>query len=170
MTQHRVLIAGIGNIFMGDDAFGCEVTQRLMQRRWPDDVKIVDFGIRGLDLAYALMDAHETTILVDATPQGSTPGTVYVMELTPDDAGEASAFLDAHSMHPLNVLRMVRTLGGVPGRILLVGCEPAELGDEWEETMGLSEPVLAAIDIAIQRIETLVSELLQSSREAMGSR
>lgn len=162
MKKYRILIAGIGNIFMGDDAFGCEVAQRLMKQACRDEVRIVDFGIRGLDLAYALIDGYETTILVDATPQGNAPGTVYLMELSLDDAGEATAAVDAHSMHPLNVLRMVKTLGGVPGQILLVGCEPAPSGSEWEESMGLSEPVTAAIDVAIDRIEILVDQLLQS--------
>jgi len=106
------------------------------------------------------MEGHETTILVDATSRGSAPGTVYTLELSLDDAGEASAFVDAHSMHPLNVLRMVRTLGGVPGRILLIGCEPAELGSEAEGKMGLSESVRAGVEVAIERLEVLVVELL----------
>ncbi len=155
----RILIAGIGNIFRGDDEFGCEVVHRLSHRKWPDGVCVRDYGIRGMDLAFVLTEGIETTILVDATPQGSTPGTVYTMELSLEDAGESNLLIDAHSMHPLNVLRMVRTLGGNPGRILLVGCEPEDLGDELEGKMGLSEPVRTAIDIACHRIEELVEEL-----------
>jgi hydrogenase maturation protease len=163
MTGPRLLIAGVGNIFLGDDAFGCEVVRRLMQRSWPKTVKIVDYGIRGLDLAYALMDDYHTVILVDATPQGSVPGTIYVMELNLDDAGSSTAFVDAHSMHPLNVLRMVRTLGGSSARILLVGCEPAELGNETDCTFGLSERVRAGVEEAIAVVEAFVSEFFSSA-------
>ena len=131
MDAPRILIAGIGNIFMGDDAFGCEVAQRLAARPWPDGVRVVDYGIRGLDLAYALLDAPEAVILIDAAPRGGQPGTVYVIE--PDLAQLATAdpsemTLDAHTMNPLKVLRMVQGLGGELARITLVGCEPADLG------------------------------------------
>jgi hydrogenase maturation protease len=160
MTLPRLLIAGIGNIFLGDDAFGCEVVARLLRMTWPNEVRIVDFGIRGLDLAYAMLRENQTVILVDATPQGGSPGTIYTMELSLDDVGLPNAILDTHSMHPLNVLRLVQTLGGTPGRILLVGCEPADFGHETDGRMGLSENVQSAVEHAIPVIESLVTEFL----------
>jgi hydrogenase maturation protease len=156
-----ILIAGIGNIFLGDDAFGVEVAQRLAGRKLPERVKVVDFGIRGFDLAYALLDGSDVTILVDACPRGGTPGTLYVIE--PDlnalntHEAEASA-VDAHSMNPMNVIRMAKSMGGHLKRILLVGCEPATLGPE-EGQMGLSEPVAAMIDEAVGTIESLVEKI-----------
>ena len=127
----KILIAGIGNIFLGDDAFGVEVARRLMNRNLPAEVRVVDFGIRGLDLAYALQDGYETTILIDAYPHGQTPGTVSVMEPDPNDiAAGPTGLVEAHSMDPLNVLRMARAMNGSLGRVLLVGCEPATLGGE----------------------------------------
>lgn len=158
----RVLIAGIGNIFCGDDGFGVEVAQRLARRTWPAQVRVVDFGIRGLDLAHALLDGYELSILVDACPRGAAPGTIYVIEpeLRDLDAADAAgAGVDPHGMHPLNVLRLARTMEGTLGKILLVGCEPLTLGGE-EGLMGLSEPVTAAVDEAMRRIEVLVGTLL----------
>jgi hydrogenase maturation protease len=160
--QTKLLVAGIGNIFLGDDAFGCEVVQQLLKRAWPAEVRIVDYGIRGLDLAYAMLENYATVIFIDATPQGGTPGTLYTMELHLADAGAPSATLDPHSMHPLNVLRLVQTLGGTGARILLVGCEPADLGEEGGGKMGLSEPVQAAVYSAIPRIEALIAEFLEN--------
>ena len=158
-----VLIAGIGNIFLGDDAFGVEVAQRLAKRKLPDRVKVVDFGIRGFDLAYALLDRFDVTILVDACPRGGAPGTLYVIEPDlnasahdPADAGQTT--VDAHSMNPMNVIRMARSMGGDLKRILLVGCEPLTLGPE-EGAMGLSEPVAAMIEEAANRIESLVQTI-----------
>jgi hydrogenase maturation protease len=161
MTQPSILIAGVGNIFMGDDAFGVEVVRRLLSRELPEGVRVVDFGIRGFDLGYALMDDQDVTILVDATPRGGTPGTIYTIEpnlneldgLTP---GEMT--METHGMNPMKVLAMVKSMGGDPRRILLVGCEPADLGPE-EGLMGLSEPVGAAVDEAVAVVESLVDRL-----------
>jgi len=164
MGEHRILVAGIGNIFLGDDAFGCEVVRRLSQRTWPQGVRVFDFGIRGFDLAYALTDGYETAILVDATPRGDVPGTLYVLE--PDlnnlggAEGEASAEIDTHGMNPLKVLRLVQRLGGQPGHIMVVGCEPTPLTSEDEGVMGLSEPVQAVVDEAARLVESLVYERL----------
>jgi hydrogenase maturation protease len=166
MTAPQLLIAGIGNIFLGDDAFGCEVIRRLRPRAWPAHVNLVDYGIRGLDLAYALMDDYDTVILVDATPQGDVPGTVYQMELRLEDAGEAAAVVDAHSLHPLNVLRLVRSFGGSTGRLLLVGCEPADLGEDADGRMGLSEPAQAGVEQALRVIDALVAEFLHEADAA----
>ena len=161
-----VLIAGIGNIFLGDDAFGVEVAQRLANRKLPDRVKVVDFGIRGFDLAYALLDRFDVTILVDACPRGGAPGTLYVIEpdlnLSAQDAAEAAqTAVDAHSMNPMNVIRMARSMGGDLKRILLVGCEPLTLGPE-EGAMGLSEPVASMVEEAANRIESLVETIQRS--------
>jgi hydrogenase maturation protease len=158
-----VLIAGIGNIFLGDDAFGVEVAQRLASRKLPERVKVVDFGIRGFDLAYALLDRFDVTILVDACPRGGAPGTLYVIEpdlnASAQDAAEAGQIaVDAHSMNPMNVIRMAKSMGGELKRILLVGCEPLTLGPE-EGVMGLSEPVAAMVEEAANRIESLVETI-----------
>ncbi len=158
-----ILIAGIGNIFLGDDAFGVEVAQRLASRKMPDGVKVIDFGIRGFDLAYALLDGADVTILVDACPRDGEPGTLYVIEpdlSSLDSPGATQVAADAHSMNPMNVIRMAKSMGGELKRILLVGCEPATLGPE-EGQMGLSEPVAAMVEEAARRIESLV-EMIQS--------
>jgi hydrogenase maturation protease len=161
MTQGtRILIAGIGNIFHGDDAFGVELARRLIRRRQRDGVKVVDFGIRGFDLTYALLDGVDITIFLDATPRGGEPGTLYTIEIDPDLAVPGEGPVEAHGMNPMRVLQMVKTMGGTPGRILLVGCEPLTLGSEEEGMMGLSPVVTAAVDRAVDIVESLVSTLL----------
>jgi hydrogenase maturation protease len=152
----KVLVAGIGNIFLGDDAFGVEVAQRLAGRPLPEGVKVVDFGIRSYDLAYALMDDWDLVILVDALPGEGKPGTLYVMEpdLPADD--ETPASLDAHTMNPVTVLQMVSALGGKVGRTLVVGCEPARVEPDESGEMDLSAPVKAAVDEAARMVEELI--------------
>jgi hydrogenase maturation protease len=165
MAPKRILVAGIGNIFFGDDAFGCEVAAALMRRSLPEEVRVVDFGIRSYDLAYAIMDGPDVTILVDATSQGKSPGTIFLIE--PDQSlvdNETDEVLNAHSMNPLRVLQMVRSMGGKPGRLYLVGCEPAVLEPE-EGAMGLSEMVQAAVPKALKMIESLVQDLLAEKSE-----
>ncbi len=163
----RILVAGIGNIFLGDDAFGVEVAQALMRRPLPEEVSVVDFGIRGYDLAYALMDGYDATILVDAMARGEPPGTIFLIEpdpVEPGAAGEPPA-IDAHSMNPLQVLRLVRALGGdAPRNLYLVACEPAVLGSETGE-IALSSVVSAAVPSAIGMIEMLIGDLLGKSGE-----
>ena len=160
MTQPKILIAGIGNIFLGDDAFGCEVVRRLTQRAWPENVRVVDFGIRGFDLAYALLDGHDVTILIDATSRGEAPGTVYTIE---PDVGEVEIsdsqgpLVATHGMDPMKVLSMVKSMGGELKRVLLVGCEPETFGPE-EGHMGLSASVAAAVEKAAAVVETLVED------------
>lgn len=159
--QPRILVAGIGNIFLGDDGFGVEVAQRLSARTFPDNVLIRDFGIRGYDLAYALLDGYDLTILVDACPHGEAPGTVSVIEPHLNEADEGvPVALDAHTMNPVNVLRLARTMGPISKRILLVACEPANLGGE-EGHMGLSESVSHAVDEAMQLVEKLIANAQQ---------
>ena len=153
-----ILVACIGNIFQGDDAFGAEGAKALSRRKPLADVRVVDFGIRGLDLTYALMDAPELTILVDAVSRGREPGTLYVIE--PELEEVADQAVDAHSMDPLQVLRGVKSMGGQLGRVLLVGCEPGDLGGE-EGRMGLTPPVNAAIEEAADMVESLIAKELQ---------
>jgi hydrogenase maturation protease len=162
MTQPRILIAGIGNIFLGDDAFGVEVVRRLERRTLPQEVCVVDFGIRGLDLTYALLDGYETVILVDATPRGQPPGTLYLLDLAgAEQAGEEAGPVIAHGMDPVKVLRLAAALGNRVERLLLVGCEPAPLGETDDMQMGLSEPVRRAVDEAASLIEALAARLLR---------
>jgi hydrogenase maturation protease len=152
----RVLIAGIGNVFLGDDGFGVAVAEALAAGEWPDGVHVEDFGIRGMDLAYALA-GYDVAILVDAVPRGGAPGTLYVIEpsLEPGEAG-----FDAHGMDPMAVLALARTLGGPLPRVLVVGCEPATrlTGAEDEVVAELSEPVRAAVGEAVRMVESLVME------------
>jgi hydrogenase maturation protease len=164
MTATRILIACIGNIFLGDDGFGTEVARRLAGRPLPPGAVLKDFGIRGLDLTYALLDPYELVILVDACPRGGEPGTVYLVEpdaVEPNTADGTPVQLEAHAMNPINVLRTVKSMGGAPGRILIVGCEPGDLGSDEEGKLGLSDLVEAAVDEAISLIELLVLKSLE---------
>jgi hydrogenase maturation protease len=155
--EHRILVACIGNIFLGDDGFGVEVARRLADRVLPDGVRVVDFGIRGYDLAYALLDDWELVLLVDAVPRGGQPGTIYVIEpeLFARDASPGLA-LDAHTMNPAAVLQMVAMLGGEVKRMFVVGCEPSP-GDPEEAGMELSAPVRTAVDEGIRAIEEIIA-------------
>ncbi len=161
MNRARVLVAGVGNIFLGDDAFGSEVAQRLL-RRAPPEVRVVDFGIRGLDLTYALLDGHEAVILVDAAPRGEAPGTLYVLEpeRIASPVGPAP-LVETHGMSPEAVLRLAAAMGGQVGRLLLVGCEPTPLSEADEMQTGLSDPVRRAVDEAVVLVEELVGRLLR---------
>ena len=157
-----MLIAGIGNIFFGDDAFGVEVVQRLAKRPLPDGIRVLDIGIRGLDLTYALLEGYDVTILVDATPRGGPPGTLYLLEpdLSAVEQLPATArMLEAHSMHPMRVLAAARAMGAVLPRVLLLGCEPASLERE-EGQIGLSTSVQAAVDGAVTLLESLIRKFL----------
>jgi hydrogenase maturation protease len=156
----QILIAGIGNIFFGDDAFGVEVARRLAGRPLPEGVRVVDFGIRGLDLAYALLDDNDAVILVDAVPRGGQPGTLYLLEPRLDAAASEAAapMMEAHSLDPWRVLHLASSLGGTIRQVLLIGCEPQPLEPD-EMQMRLSEPVAAAIDEAVNAIETLVTQI-----------
>ena len=162
-SPSKILVAGIGNIFLGDDAFGSEVARRLMHETLPAEVRISDFGIRSYDLAYAMMDGYDATILVDTTSKGQPAGTVYLIE---PDLNELDQFdeklADAHSMNPLKVLQMVRTFGTSPGKLYLIGCEPAILERE-DGQIGLSESVEASVPEAIKMIKALVNDLLNDN-------
>lgn len=160
VQEPTILVAGIGNIFLGDDGFGVEVVRRLANLKLPNNVLVNDFGIRGFDLAYALQDGYETTILVDACPHGEAPGTLYVIEpdLTALDDSAAPPVADAHAMNPVSVLRMARAMNIEVRNVLLVGCEPENLGGE-EGRIGLSAPVEAAVEDAVKLVQSLIEKL-----------
>lgn len=154
-----ILVAGIGNIFQGDDGFGVAVAQRLARHPLPPGVRVVDYGIRGIDLTYALMDGPEAVILVDAAARGLAAGTVSLIE--PERAADTplvSPILSAHDLDPAKVMQLVQRLGGACGRVLLVACEPADLGGE-DGHMGLTPVVEAAVEPAVEKILGLLTEM-----------
>jgi hydrogenase maturation protease len=168
----RILIAGIGSIFLGDDAFGVEVAQEMSRRPLPEGVRVVDFGIRGLDLAYALLEEIPAVIIVDAVPRGEAPGTLYLIEpdvLSLQNTGEAEVTIDAHSMDPVRVLRSAASMGAKFDKVLLVGCEPMPFDAETDMQMELSPPVRKAVTEAIAMIESLVQEILRDERSLAGA-
>ncbi|HEY2574342.1 MAG TPA: hydrogenase maturation protease [Verrucomicrobiaceae bacterium] len=165
MKAPKILIAGIGNIFLGDDGFGPEVIRRLGDSSFGEAVRVTDFGIRGYDLAFAIADGHDATILVDATPRGDAPGTLYLLELDPAKMELAKAAVDGHSLTPVAALQMVRSLGfDFKGRFYLVGCEPLVLECDDGE-MKLSEPVETAVPRAIAMIQKLVRQFSEMESE-----
>ncbi|MER6362741.1 hydrogenase maturation protease [Kitasatospora sp. NPDC001527] len=165
MTPGKVLVAGVGNIFLGDDGFGVETVRRLRGHPLPADVELLDVGVRGVHLAYQLLDGYRMLVLVDATARGGEPGTLYLIEA---DAGPVEApVLDGHRMGPDAVLALLGTLaagtgGTPPGRVLVVGCEPQSL----EEGIGLSAPVAAAVEEAVHLVLRTVGAHAQAKREA----
>lgn len=148
----RVLVAGVGNVFLGDDGFGVEVARRLADEPLPANVEVVDFGIRGVHLAYELLEGYDTLVVVDAAPRGFDRGTVFVLEVDPADEIEASS-LDAHDLSPESVLGMLKTLGGEVGRVWIVGCEPASI----QEGIGLSPEVDRAVPDAVRAVRELIA-------------
>lgn len=165
-----ILVAGIGNIFLQDDGFGVEVAKRLADSELPEGVKVADFGIRGVHLAYEMLDGgYDMTILIDAAPRGEAPGTVYLIE--PDlgniDA-QQSPSMDAHSMDPQVVFATLKSLGGSPRRVLIVGCEPLVIDDG----IGLSEPVGRAVEEAVRLVHSVVDDLAadRMSQEVVAKR
>ena len=158
--SRRILVAGIGNVFLGDDGFGVEVVKRLAGRGLPEGVEVRDFGIRGMDLAYALHEDYDLVVFVDATPRGGEPGTVYLIEPEIEEDGMVS--LDTHGMDPVKVIRLSRALGAPPTRTLVVGCEPKVIlgGEDYDDMlMELSEPVEAAVEEAVEMVESLVNRI-----------
>lgn len=155
--MRRVLIAGIGNVFLGDDGFGVEVARELALRALPAGVEVRDFGIRGMDLVYALLENHDTVVFIDTAQRGEPPGTLYLIEPSLDDVGEVT--IDAHGMDPVKVLGLARALGARPGHTVVVACEPAVLlvgGDDPDVLMELSEPVRGAIGGAVEMVLSLL--------------
>ncbi len=158
----KILVAGVGNIFLGDDGFGVEVALALSKRQLPESVQVKDFGIRGFDLAYALLDPWDTVILVDALPRGEAAGTLYVLE---PDLSAAEPAINPHGMDPVRVLSMAASLGTISAKVLVVGCEPQDFGDEFEGRMGLSSPVQAAVEEAANMVMRLVEARQSNSMQ-----
>ena len=150
----RTLVAGVGNVFLRDDAFGVEVVKLLAQRPRPDGVEIADFGIRGVHLVYELLNGCDLFVLVDAAQRGYEPGTVTVLEVDPADVVPSAPVMDAHDLTPDAIFAMLTSMGVRPGRTLLVACEPADLS----AGMGLSDPVRAALPHAIRAVEDILAE------------
>jgi hydrogenase maturation protease len=156
------LVAGLGNIFHGDDGFGVEVAEALLRQDWPDDVHVEDFGIRGIHLAYQLLDPYELVVIVDAVSRGGEPGSLYVIDHQPDEqrpafgAADAAPMLDAHDLGPDGVLALVPALGGTLGRVVVVGCEP----DVLAPGVGLSAPVAGSVESAAR----LVTDIVKAAR------
>jgi hydrogenase maturation protease len=176
-----MLVAGVGNIFLGDDGFGVEVARRLADAELPDWVRVADYGISGMHLAYDMAEGFQATILIDAAPRGGTPGTVYVIEpernpaatrqpdrqLGAEPAVAASAqLIDGHGMQPDVVLGVLEMLGADAGRVLVVGCEPASV----DYRIGLSPPVQAAVDEAVRVVLDLVAAAGSDAEPVSGSR
>jgi hydrogenase maturation protease len=155
----RVLVAGIGNVFLADDGFGVVLADRLGRQQWPAGVQVADFGIRGMDLAYTLLDGWDAAILLDAAPRGEAPGTLYVIEPELDAADVAP---EAHGMDPVTVLALARSLGGTPPRTLVLGCEPrTRMTEDDEIDAELTEPVRAALDEAERLFASLLDDLMR---------
>src|SRR3954470_20130761 len=161
MTTSRILVAGIGNIFFRDDGFGPEVMRHVPQRLAGPHVQLVDYGIRGMHLAYDLLDGCEALVLVDAIPDNGAPGTVHVFEADHESL-TAAAGLDAHAMDPGGVFASLNALGGTPPYTVVIGCEAANV----DEGIGLSAEVAAAIPEAVRALEDVVARLLEPVKEA----
>ncbi len=161
----KILVAGIGNIFLGDDAFGSEVARRLLVRPWPATVRVVDFGIRGFDLTLALLEDYDAIVLVDAAPRGGAPGTLYTIEPDLSALDGAGATVEMHAMDPVRVLAVAKSIGAPLRRVFLIGCEPSPetVDPEGEGSMELSAPVRGAVEEAVHVVENLVENLKQET-------
>ena len=159
----KTLVAGVGNIFLSDDGFGVEVVRRLAGRPVPEGVTVADYGIRGIHLAYELLEGYDRLILIDAISRGGRPGDIEV--LVPADVPATGAIPDAHGMDPLSVFGYLAAIGGDPVPTLIVGCEPASLEDD----IGLSEPVQRAVDEAVEVVLDLLREHSASSSGRIGA-
>ena len=166
----RILVAGVGNIFLGDDGFGVEVALALSRRQLPENVSVKDFGIRGFDLAYALLDPWDAVIIVDALPRGQAAGTLYVVE--PDlaalaGAAAAETAINPHGMDPVRVLNLAASQGTITAQVLVLGCEPQDFGDELEGRMGLSARVQAAVPEAAKMALELADRIATTKQVSL---
>jgi hydrogenase maturation protease len=156
---HGILVAGVGNAWLRDDGFGGEVARRLERRELPDGVAVMDAGTGGLDLAYEVMRGYEALVILDVSRQGGDPGTLYVIE--PDEDSVAGAIEDGevinpHGMDPQTALRFIKSVGGWPGRVIVIACEPADVE---QMGWGLSEQVNDAVERAVQLVVDTIEEL-----------
>lgn len=159
----KILVAGIGNIFLGDDGFGVEVVKHIDRTSLADGVKVEDFGIRGVHLSYELLEGYDALVLIDAMPLGEPPGTVVTFE--PDvDAVDATS-IDAHSMNPAVVLGLLAGMGGTIPRVVVVGCQPLTI----EEGIGLSEPVAAAVAPAADTVRQVLTDIYSTTLKELQS-
>jgi hydrogenase maturation protease len=158
-NEKQILVAGIGNSWLRDDGFGGEVARRLAGRELPAGVTVADFGTGGLDLAYEVMRGYDALVLIDVSRQGEPPGTLYVMEADEADVAAGIAdgdMIDPHAMDPESVLRFVKAVGGWPGKVIVIACEP----DDVEEVgIGLSGPIAASIDRAVELVLETIAGL-----------
>ena len=162
----KILVAGVGNIFLGDDGFGVEVALALSRQQLPEGVSVKDFGIRGFDLAYALLDPWDAVIIVDALPRGQAAGTLYVVE--PDlAAASAETAINPHGMDPVRVLNLAASQGAITAQVLVLGCEPQDFGDELEGRMGLSAPVQAAVEEAAKMALELAARIATAKQMSL---
>jgi hydrogenase maturation protease len=157
----RTLVAGVGNVFQRDDAFGVEVVTLLAGRSWPPSVTIADFGIRGVHLVYELLDGCDLFVLIDAAQRGCEPGTVTVLEVEPEHRPAVTGVMDAHGLAPDQVFAMLDSMGSRPGRCLVVACEPADVSPG----MGLSDQVRAALPAAVHAVEGILDQIKREERE-----
>lgn len=166
--REQVLAACIGNFFLGDDGFGCAVARELGTMNVGPEIKVVDYGIRGLDLAYELLEPYRAVIFVDAVQRDGLPGSVYMLQCENDEADEHEfTSLDPHSMDPEHLLAMARSLGEVTSEIYIVGCEPNDFGDEFAGRMGLSPPVAAAVPEAARAVLDLVARISEGETQGV---
>jgi hydrogenase maturation protease len=168
VREKQILVAAVGNMFLRDDGFGGEVAKRLRERSLAPGVQVVDFGTGGLDLAYEVMRGYDALVLVDVSRQGGKPGTLYVMEVDEESVEgeiEDGAVIDPHGMDPRTVLRFVKAVGGWPGKVVVVACEPAEVE---ELGIGLSAAVASAIEKAVEVVEEQIGELQTIPDEVAG--
>jgi len=163
-TRKRVMVAGVGNMFMKDDGFGGAVIKKILDKKFPEGVEVKDFGTGGLKLAYDLMKGYDGLILLDASARGEPPGTLYVIEPNESDINpdlEQGGPIDPHGADPATVLRFVKSIGSWPAKVLIVACEP-ETVDDFE--IGLSEPVSASIDKAVEMVDDLIKEIYKETK------
>ena len=153
----KVLIACVGNIFLGDDGFGVEVARSLSKRQLPEGVSVKDYGIRGFDLAYALLDPWDLVVIADALPRGEAAGTLYVIEPELNGPASADTAINPHGMDPVRVLSLAASMGTISAKVLVVGCEPLDFGDELEGRMGLSSPIQDVVEAACDMILVLAT-------------
>ena len=157
----RTLVAGVGNVFLRDDAFGVEVVRLLAEQQHPDGVEIRDFGIRGVHLVYELLNGCDLFVLVDAAARGEPPGTVSVLEVELPEVDKMDRpVMDAHSLNPDAIFALLASLGGRPGRSLVVACEPAEI----DAGMGLSDPVREALPHAVRTVQDILADAAAAAR------
>ena len=170
LSASRILIAGVGNVLYGDDAFGCEVARRLAEQPLPENVRVIDFGIRGFDLATALLEPHDIVLIVDCLIQGEQPGALRVFDSQRDLT--VPLLLPGyrplwHSIDPATALNLAHSLGGRPGRVIVVGCEPGRSGEPAVPQIGMTQAVQAAVHDAVRLIVSLVTQLNQRAGQSV---